>query len=144
MRPGGERRTPASPSATAGRGSPSNAGSAHSSSAAWDSLSGGKGSHAPPGHPWSEPAVQGIGARQPSRPPGSTTRSGATSASIEAELLAGVEERRAPQAEQEHRGGPRPGLGAAVAGAVPGVVVVGEHPGRPAADGVEQRRSVVA
>ena len=39
-------------------------------------------------------ASHGIGARQPSRPPGSTRRSGGTTRVLETELLAGVEERR--------------------------------------------------
>ena len=49
---------------------------------------------------------------------------------LQAQLLAGVEERRAPQPEQQHRRGARRRL-AAQPGAVPGDVVAGEHPGRP-------------
>ena len=89
--------------------------------------------------PWPGSAVHGIGARQPSRRPplGSTWRSGGTIGVLEAELLAGVEERRAPQREQQHRGGSGDALVAAVAGAVARVVVVREHPRGPVAGVVE-------
>jgi len=47
-------------------------GTARSVSTFRRSGSGAKGSHAPPGQPWPGAGVHGIGARQPSRPPGST------------------------------------------------------------------------
>ena len=53
---------------------------------------------------------QGSGARQPSRPPGSTRRSVGDHGVEQAELLSLVEERRAAQGEEQHRGSPRPGL----------------------------------
>ena len=59
--------------------------------------------------PWSGAPVHGIGARQPSRPPGSTTRSGGIDGVLEPQLLARVEERRAPQPEQQEQ--PRRGRG---------------------------------
>ena len=84
-------------------------------------------------------AVHGSGARQPSRPPGSTTRSAGTSASSRPELLAGVDEGRAPLGEEDHGGGPGPGLAPTEAGAVPGDVVVREDPGGPGAAWAEER-----
>ena len=95
-----------------------------------------RAARATPGQPWPGPRVQGIGARQPSRPPGSTTRSGRDHRVLETELLAHVEEGRAAQREQQHRRGARARL-AAVAGAVALLVVVREHPGGPGVDRIE-------
>ena len=51
-------------------------GSASWAAASAVSASGGQGSHGlAVAQPWSGPALHGIGARQPSRPPGSTLRS---------------------------------------------------------------------
>ena len=57
---------------------------------------------------------------------------------LEAELLAGVEERRAAQREQQHGRGARSRLGA-IPRALPGVVVVRQHPRRPRGDRIEHR-----
>src|SRR5690606_30868046 len=57
---------------------------------------------------------------------------------FEADLLAGVEHGRPPQAEQDERRGPGAGLRTAVAGAVALVVVVRQHPGRPGAAPVDR------
>ena len=46
--------------------------------------SGGQGSHGSPVQPCNGDGSQGIGARTPSRPPGSTRRSGGISASVRA------------------------------------------------------------
>ena len=70
----------------------------------------------------------------------------------EAQLLALVEERGPPQGQEQHRGRPGPELtpalgnrrrfasgegGGVVARPVPGVVVVGQHPGRPGVTGLQ-------
>ena len=98
-------------------------------------------------HPYGGSGSHGIGARQPSRPPGSTTAIRGHHGVLEAELLAGVEERRAPQrrAAAPRRPGPAPrrrsGCGAA------GLSWFDEHPRRPRAAGLElarRRRSIRA
>ena len=61
---------------------------------------------------------------------------------LEAQLLPGVEERRAPQAGQEERRGAGPGLGAAVAGPLAHGVMARQHPGGPA-DRVDQALDLV-
>src|SRR5207244_2473347 len=50
---------------------------------------------------------------------------------LRAQLLAGVEERRAAQREQDDRRDPGPVLRSSEATAVPMLVVVGQHPRRP-------------
>ena len=97
-------------------------------------VSGANGSHGSTGQPWSPSAVHGIGARQPSRPPGSTTRSRRHLGIDQPQALALVEERGAGQREQQHGHHPREALVAAVATAVARDVVVRQHPGGPGTD----------
>ena len=94
--------------------------------------SGGHGSHGSAGQPWPGPVVHGIGARQPSRPPGSTTRSGGTS-----RVLAGRAPRRrrgtaCPRSVSSSTAAARARASSRQARAHARLVVVGEHPGRPA------------
>ena len=148
----GESRTSIEPSCSAGEppaqaragrgtGAGSSPGRRAAAAALRTSGSGGNGSQVSAARPAvrAAPASTGSapGSRRGGRRDGSTWRSGGTIGVLEAELLAGVEERRAPQGEQQHRRGAGDALVAAVAGAVARVVVVREHPGGPVAGVVE-------
>ena len=83
------------------------------------------------------PAVAGVGRPRDRRatavaPAGIDDALGRHLRVLEAELLARVEEGRAAQGEQQQHGGARAGLRAAQARAHARLVVVGEHPRRPA------------